>query len=201
MPWTETVPMHERRKFVEAYRSRTWSMSELCDRFSVSRKTGYKWLRRAEAGGWTGLEDRSRRPHCCPWQTPRQVEVAIVKARVRHPSWGAGKILEYLARRQPHLALPAPGIDHDDVVTQSREQPHQPRCRSAALDDDSRLGMPLETASEGRLRRGHPLSPHDLAARPYLTQLAGPRMDVDATMSHGRSPFAAYAAVWSQPRG
>lgn len=33
-------------------------MTELCERFGVSRKTGYKWVRRFEALGAEGLEDR-----------------------------------------------------------------------------------------------------------------------------------------------
>ena len=107
MPWMETLPMDERRKFVETYRSRAWTMTELCDRFRVSRKTGYKWLRRADEGGWVGLEDRSRRPHSCPWRTPREVELAILDTRLAHPDWGPGKIIEYLQKRQPELMLPA----------------------------------------------------------------------------------------------
>jgi putative transposase len=107
MPWMETVPMDERRKFVEAYRSRAWTMTELCGRFSVSRKTGYKWLRRGNEEGWVGLEDRSRRPHSCPWRTPREVELAILDTRLAHPDWGPGKILEYLQKWQPELRLPA----------------------------------------------------------------------------------------------
>ena len=117
--------MDQRTKFVEAYRSRTWTMTELCDRFSVSRKTGYKWLHRAEAEGWVGLKDRSRRPHSCPWQTPPAVEQAIVEARVAHPAWGPVKILEYLEKRQPELTLPAPStagklLDQWDLVKRRR---------------------------------------------------------------------------------
>ena len=73
MPWMETVPMEERRRFVEASRSRAWAMTELCERFSVSRKTGYKWLRRADEDGWPGLKDRSRKPASCPLRTPASV--------------------------------------------------------------------------------------------------------------------------------
>ncbi len=107
MPWKETQPMEERRKFVEAVRSGSWTMTELCERFDVSRKTGYKWLGRAEKDGWVGLKDHSRRPHSCPWRTPRHVEEAIVEVRLAHPSWGGGKILDYLASRRPDLVLPA----------------------------------------------------------------------------------------------
>ena len=107
MPWMETVPMDERRKFIKAYRSRAWTMTELCDRFSVSRKTGYKWLRRVDEEGWPGVKDRTRKPKSCPWRTTLDVEQAIVDVRLAHPSWGPLKILEYLERRKPKLALPA----------------------------------------------------------------------------------------------
>lgn len=107
MPWMETLPVDERKKFVEAYRSRTWSMTELCERFSVSRPTGYKWVDRAEAEGWVGLGDRSRAPKSCPHRTPAKVEDAIVEVKRAHPDWGPGKVLDYLEDRQPELCLPA----------------------------------------------------------------------------------------------
>ena len=42
MPWNETKPMDERVKFVAAYLAKEVSFSELCARFGISRKTGYK---------------------------------------------------------------------------------------------------------------------------------------------------------------
>ncbi|MFN9331581.1 MAG: helix-turn-helix domain-containing protein, partial [Planctomycetota bacterium] len=44
MPWIQTEPEMERRKFVQAALRREVSMSELCARFGISRKTGYKML-------------------------------------------------------------------------------------------------------------------------------------------------------------
>jgi hypothetical protein len=46
MPWKKTTPMTERLNFIELYHTRLWSMTELCTRFGISRKTGYKWLGR-----------------------------------------------------------------------------------------------------------------------------------------------------------
>jgi len=44
MPWSETCPMEERARFVlEALEGWT-SMTELCARYGVSRRVGYKWL-------------------------------------------------------------------------------------------------------------------------------------------------------------
>jgi transposase len=46
VPWKETGPMEERMKFMLMYQSESWSMTELCEIFGVSRKTGCKWLKR-----------------------------------------------------------------------------------------------------------------------------------------------------------
>jgi hypothetical protein len=42
MPWRETSPMEERIGFVKDFRSGLYEMTELCDRYGVSRRTGYK---------------------------------------------------------------------------------------------------------------------------------------------------------------
>ena len=60
MAWKRTDPMEERIRFVMETLSGVFRMSELSDRYGVSRKTGYKWLQRYREGGWTGLQDRSR---------------------------------------------------------------------------------------------------------------------------------------------
>src|SRR5437879_4468012 len=66
MPWTETEPMKERVRFVADAERGLYSMSELCERYGISRRTGYKWLERYEAEGPAGLKERSRAPHHCP---------------------------------------------------------------------------------------------------------------------------------------
>src|SRR4026208_468200 len=63
MPWKETGPFEERRRFVETCRDSDESFSAICERFGISRQKGYKWLARVEVGGLEALADRSRRPH------------------------------------------------------------------------------------------------------------------------------------------
>ena len=43
--------MEERMRFVKDYRSGVFETRELCGRYGISRKTGYKWLHRFEAEG------------------------------------------------------------------------------------------------------------------------------------------------------
>ena len=58
MPWLEATPMEQRERFIRDQQSGLYTMSELCDRHTISRKTGYKWLARFDAGGRAALGDR-----------------------------------------------------------------------------------------------------------------------------------------------
>jgi putative transposase len=107
MPWLETSPVDERERFIGDHRLDLYAMAELCARYGISRKTGYKWLARFDAGGRTALGDRSRAPHHCPHRIGRDVATIICAARRQHPSWGPAKLLAWLAPRHPGLEWPA----------------------------------------------------------------------------------------------
>ena len=81
MPWSETSPMDQKTQFVADYRREFFSFAELCRRFGISRKTGYKWIARYEESGPQGLGDRSRRPHSCSHQTDPRIVDAVLEAR------------------------------------------------------------------------------------------------------------------------
>lgn len=99
--------MDERTAFIADYKRHFYTFSELCRRFGVSRKTGYKWIARYDSLGPAGLSDQSRRPRSCPHETSRDIVEAIVEARLRHPTWGAKKLLALLRRRDPAAEWPA----------------------------------------------------------------------------------------------
>ncbi len=107
MAWLETSPVEQRERFIRDHRVRLYTMAELCVRYDVSRKTGYKWLARFDDAGRAGLQDRSRAPHHCPHRIAPEVAAVICAARRQHPSWGPAKLLAWLERRQPTLDLPA----------------------------------------------------------------------------------------------
>ena len=107
MPWTETEPMKERMRFVAEAERGLYSMSELCARYGISRRTGYKWLARYEANGPTGLQERSRAPHHCPHRIDAGMATALVEVRRQHPSWGPRKLLAWLEERRPTETWPA----------------------------------------------------------------------------------------------
>ncbi len=105
MPWHQTDPVNERLKFVAAAQRGRHSMTELCAKFGISRKTGYKLLRRYEKDGPEGLRDRSRAPRRHPNQTSPALEGAILRVRKAQPTWGSKKILAVLQRE--HSELPS----------------------------------------------------------------------------------------------
>jgi transposase InsO family protein len=100
--------MDERLHFVRDALSDRFTMSELCARYGVSRRIGYKWLARYDAEGRRGLRDRSRAPHHCPHKIASSIAELLVGEREAHPHWGARKLLKVLANRHPKLrAWPA----------------------------------------------------------------------------------------------
>ncbi|MBM3219695.1 MAG: transposase [Candidatus Rokubacteria bacterium] len=72
----------------------------------ISRKTGYKWVERYEAGGVRSLFDRSRAPHSHPHAVAAAVVDAVIALRRRHPHWGPRKLLAILRRRVPDRPWP-----------------------------------------------------------------------------------------------
>jgi transposase InsO family protein len=98
--------MDERVRFIADVRAGEGSFAEVCERYGVSRQSGYKWLRRYEAEGPAGLVEQSRRPQSCPHATAREQVEALVEVRRRHPTWGAKKLLWVLERRHPDWVLP-----------------------------------------------------------------------------------------------
>lgn len=91
----------QREEFVRLARLETANVSELCRRFQISRKTGYKWL------GRDTFEDRSRRPHSSPLRTQAHVEAMVLAVRDEHPAWGGRKIARVLERDRQVVLAPS----------------------------------------------------------------------------------------------
>ena len=97
MSWNTRDVVALRHEFVVLAQQGGLSMSELCRRFDISRKTGYKWRARFQADGAAILRDRPRRPTRCKHQTADEVEQTIVRLRQEHPTWGPRKLQRRLA--------------------------------------------------------------------------------------------------------
>jgi putative transposase len=108
MAWKKVEPMEIRMQFVFDWKRNDVTMTELCMRYKISRKTGYQWLRRYQTRGAEGLRERSRRPHRHPTKTSAYWVQRVVELRVKHPRWGPKKFRAILRCRSSRpQAVPA----------------------------------------------------------------------------------------------
>ena len=103
MPWEERTVYKMREEFVSRAHAKQKSLSALCREYGITRRTGYKWLERSEAGEL--LEDRSRRPKRIHRITA-EMEREIVRRREEYPALGAVK-LHQIMRNEGYENLPS----------------------------------------------------------------------------------------------
>lgn len=118
MPWEEVTLLEKRTEFVNLANLSGSNIKELCSRFGISRKTGYKWLSRARQSAvcdetlMVALTDRSRRPKKSPGQTCAKMEELILELRSEH-EWGGRK----LAARLKEMGHRAADIPSPSTIT------------------------------------------------------------------------------------
>ena len=136
MPWLETDPVTERKRFMMEWLSGEFAMTELCQRHGISRKTGYKWVARYEREGPEGLEDRSTRPWSCPWGADPDLIEEAVRIRYSRPRpLGARKVRPRLVALYPDRTVPCERTLHRHFERRglvqkrrrSRRRPHPGR--------------------------------------------------------------------------
>ena len=111
MVWKQSCIMDERIKFVARVLDGE-QMSNLCQEFGISRKTGYKIYNRYKECGLEALNDRSKRPVRFGNQLAMQVEKTILSIKQEKPNWGARKLRERLIRKFPDIKPPAISTIH-----------------------------------------------------------------------------------------
>ena len=133
MPWKVETVMSQRQEFVTLAQADGVNMRALCRRFGISRKTGYKWLRRYRAGGLPALQDRSPRPRQSPRRTSPAIEQRVVALRHQHPTKGSHVLARMLADRGDQ-AVPAKStitaiLRRHDLIAPAESAQRQPYQR------------------------------------------------------------------------
>ena len=75
-----------------------FTVTEVAQKFGVSRQTVHAWLARYEEGGLEALVDRSHRPDSSPAQMDSRVEARTLELRRHHPSWGQIRLEHQLTK-------------------------------------------------------------------------------------------------------
>jgi transposase InsO family protein len=200
MPWKGVTVSEQRENFLRDYQLRYYSLTELTELYSVSRKTGYKWIERYEQHGREGLADQSRRPLSCPWQTDSEIVEALVELRQAHPSWGPGRLLDAVERRHPQWSLPAVSTverilsNHGLVRSRTRHRRAHPGCQRSVAEAPNDI-WGADYKGQFRLGNGQycfPQTVSDLNSRFLLGCDGHERVDGQKTKAHFDGLFHSY---------
>jgi putative transposase len=177
-----------------------WSLTELCERYGISRPTGYKWIQRmAVAGSTLGVRDRSRAPTTCPHRTPPAIEQDLLALRARY-GWGAKKLLQVFARQHPTLAPPARStanaiLNRHGLLRKNRRRRRWRHPGGAPLHTARPNQVwPADFKGHFKLRNGqycYPLTITDHYSRKLLACRALPSTRADDAMAVFRALFRA----------
>jgi transposase InsO family protein len=201
MPWQGVSPVDLRVAFATDFASGLYSMTELCEQYEISRKTGYYWIDRFEAEGRAGLSDRSRRPHVSPRATPSGVVEQLCEARRRHPTWSGRKLIAVLRRQQPTIAWPSRSTASELLkrhgLVRVRRRHMRRHAPAAPLSDMSAPNAVWTTDFKGEFRTGdgrycYPLTLRDGYSRFVLRCHALPSTRSDLTRAQFARAFAEY---------
>lgn len=106
MPWEEVTVMSLRIQFIHEAELGKTTFTDLCKRYRISVKTGYKWLNRYHEQGVDGLNDLSRKPHSSPHRIAPDIVEQILSLRHQYPRLGGRKI-HFMLLRQGITSVPA----------------------------------------------------------------------------------------------
>jgi transposase InsO family protein len=131
MPWKETYVMDQKIKMVSHWLSGDYSITELSQLFSVSRKTIYKWIERYQMNRENGLNALSSRPATFARATSTHTVSDILILKQQHSKWGARKLLARLQEQHPEKVWPVTSTVHailkrHDLVSVRRKRHHTP---------------------------------------------------------------------------
>jgi len=122
-----------------------FSITDLSQKYGISRPTVYKWLERHEQLGIEGLKEQSRAPKNLPNRTPKKILDLVIQEKLKNRKRGPRKIRAQLKRQYPKLELPAVStmsywLKKEGLVKERKKRSHvpaytQPFCECQAPND------------------------------------------------------------------
>lgn len=196
MPWTPTDTMMLRSEFVRLALSEDCSFRELCRRFGISTKTGYKWLKRFQEGFPDSLADRSRKPHSSPFRTSDDIEAEVVRLRKQHPAWGGRKLHRRLAdlgfTDVPACSTITDILHRHGLITLAASEQAQPWQRFEHDTPNALWQIDFKGYIETLAGRCHPLTVLDDHSRFNVVLAACSRTDTTSVQTHLTHAFRRY---------
>jgi transposase InsO family protein len=132
MPFRERSPMEERIALFREYETGAFSVTELCERYGISRETFYVWKRRRASGEPRWFEEGSHAVESCPHATASGLADGIIAMRRRFPYFGPKKIKMRLDRDRPEVDWPAASTIGDILKREGLVKARRRRRRAIA---------------------------------------------------------------------
>ncbi len=108
MAWENFKVEQQRLQLVQAYIEGNTSMTDLCLKYGISRRTAYKWYNRYLEEGEDGLQDLSKAPHAPNFLYPEELIERAIDYKLKHRDWGPKKIVVKLKEIYPDDDWPSP---------------------------------------------------------------------------------------------
>jgi transposase InsO family protein len=159
MPWKEICAMDQKTQMIKLWKSDRYTINDLSILHDVSRKTVYKWIRRYQAEGSPGLEDRSRAPLRHQNATSDEMIALIIAMKKRHPRWGPKKIIaslkeQYGTMRYPAISTVSEILKRKGLVT-PRMRRHRTRPYTAPFTECENPNDVWSADFKGQFRMGN----------------------------------------------
>ena len=139
MPWITTRPMDQKVQLITDLQTGYFSITDLSQKYGISRKTAYKWIDRYEELGIDGLKEQSRRPQHSPKQTSDDLVEMIVKEKLKNRNRGPKKIYHQLKMQFPDMDWPAPSTIGEWLKKQGLVKKRKRRLR-VPRSEERRVG-------------------------------------------------------------
>lgn len=201
MPWKVINQMDLKNQLVADHLKEHFSITDLSQKYGISRPTVYKWLIRHKQLGIDGLREQSRAPKYCPHRTPTKILKLVIHEKLKNRKRGPRKIRAQLKRQYPKLELPAIStisywLKKEGLVKERKKRTHvppytQPFCECHAPNDV----WSIDYKGQFYMKNNHvcyPLTVSDNFSRFILgcKALEGPRYN--PTRDHLESVFREY---------
>jgi len=201
MGWREATVMTERKEFVTLALKEEVNFSELCRRFGIERKTGYKFVKRYKSEGIEGLYDRSKEAKNIPHKTSSSVEEMILKLRDEHPSWGGRKLRRRLLDMGHKSMVSASTITailkRNGKISEEESRKHRAWQRFESERPNDLWQMDFKGHFPVREGRCHPLTMIDDNSRYALCIKACEHERKELVECHLRDVFERYGMPWA----
>ncbi len=141
MPWKIINTMDQKIQLVADWQKQIFSLTDLSQKYGISRPTVYKLIERYNQFGIEGLKEQSRAPKTCPHKTPKKVINLVIQEKLKNRKRGPRKIRAQLKRQHPELELPAIStisywLKKEGLVEKRKKRLHVPPYTQPFLNCD-----------------------------------------------------------------